>query len=96
MNHRQLSSRTDTPAYEAPGLLGVVTKGLRETRRSRGLMVDSPAVIMPGLLGRRAANAQTVIHHPSGSTGTTGHITLDKPLVGAAIRLNQDRGGRKL
>jgi hypothetical protein len=81
MNHRQLSSRPDTPAYEAPGLLGAVTQGFWETR---------------SLLGRRAANAQTVINYPSGSTGATGHITLDNPLVGGAIHSNQDQGGRTL
>jgi hypothetical protein len=78
MNHRQLSSRPDTPAYEAPGLLGAVTKGSRETR---------------SLLGRRAANAQTVINYPSGSAGATGHITLENPLVGGSIHLNLDQGG---
>jgi hypothetical protein len=93
MNHRQLSSRPDTPAYEAPGLLGAVTEDFRETRKSRALMSPSLAVMMSGLLGRGAANAQTVINHPSGSTGSTGHVTLGNPLVGGAIHLNQDRGG---
>ena len=81
MNHRQLSSGSDTPAYEAPGLLGAVTKGFFETR---------------SLPGRRAANAQTVINSSSAPTGATGHITLDNPLVGGAIHLNQDKGGRTL
>jgi hypothetical protein len=78
MNHRQLSSRPDAPACEAPGLLGAVTKGFRETR---------------SLLGRRAANTQTVINYPSGSTGAAGHITLENPLVGGSIHLNLDQGG---
>ena len=28
MNHRQLSSRPDTPAYEVPSLLGAITESL--------------------------------------------------------------------
>jgi hypothetical protein len=78
MNHRQLSSRPDTPAYEAPGLLGAATKGFRETR---------------SLLGRRAANAQKVINYPSGSAGAIGQITLDNPLVGGAIHRILNQGG---
>jgi hypothetical protein len=43
MNHRQLSSRLDTPAYKVPSLLGTITNVFRVARRSRPLVVPSLA-----------------------------------------------------
>ena len=48
MNHCQLSSRLDTPAYEVPGLLGAITNVFRVTRRSRPLVVLSLAPLFVG------------------------------------------------
>jgi hypothetical protein len=92
MNHRQLSSRLDIPAYEAPGLLGAVTKGFRETRRSRALVAVSLAVL-PLCLMASDAEAQRGMDFPSEFTGATGNITLDNPLVGGSIHLNLNQGG---
>jgi hypothetical protein len=49
MNHRQLSSRPDTPAYKVPSLLDTITNVFRVTRRSRPLVVPSlAACVGPG------------------------------------------------
>jgi hypothetical protein len=67
VNYRQLSSYPDTPASEALGVLGRVTKVCWETRRSRPLMILSLTLMTLGLLTSRAANAQ-VINYPNGFT----------------------------
>ena len=77
----QLLYSLETPATEASGGLGAVTKGFRETRISRPRVLLFPAVLSLGLMAP-PAKAQTV---RSGFTGATGHITLANPLVGGVI-----------
>ena len=93
MNHRQLSSRPDTPAYEVPSLLGTITNVFRVTSRSRPVVALSLAVLSLGLMVP-AARAQTVIDLPRGFTGATAPITLTNPLTGGSIYLNLSQGGR--
>jgi hypothetical protein len=92
MNHHQPSSRPDTAAYEVPGLLGAVTKGFRETRRSRALVAVSLAVLSLGLIAP-TAKARRGMDLPSESTGASGYITLDNPPIGGASHSNLKQGG---
>jgi hypothetical protein len=85
-NYRQLSSCLGTPASEASGLFGAVTKAFRETGGRRHLLVLSLAVLALCLMAP-AAKAQTVINLRSEFTGATGPITLENLLVGGAIHL---------
>ena len=78
----QLSYCLETPASEASGLSGAVTKVCREAGRSRSLAVLSLAALSLGLMAS-AAKAQMVIIFPS----ATGHITQENPLVGGMIHL---------
>jgi hypothetical protein len=85
-NHRQLSFCPEAPASGSPGWLGAVTKVFRETGGSRPLVVLSLAVLSLGLMVP-VAKAQRVMDFPSEFTGATGHLTLEKPLVGGSIHL---------
>ena len=80
----QLLFSLETPATEASGGLGAVTKVFRETRISRPRVLLSLAVLSLDLLAS-AAKAQTVINFRSGFTGATGHITLANPPIGGVI-----------
>jgi hypothetical protein len=82
----QLSYCLETPASEASGLSGAVTKVFREAGRRRSLGVLSLAALSSGLMAP-AAKAQMVITFPGGFTSATGHITLENPLVGGMIHL---------
>ena len=82
----QLSYCLETPASEASGLLGPVTKFFRGAGRSRSLGVPSFGVLSLGLMAP-AAKVQTVITFLSGFTGATGHITPENMVVGGLIPL---------
>jgi hypothetical protein len=94
VNHFQLSSCLETPASAAPGLLGALTKAFRESWRSGSLLGFSLLVVMLGVLGPRAANAQ-IIDYPSGFAGSTGQIWLEHTtaLSGSSIQLTQNTNG---
>jgi hypothetical protein len=92
VNDRQLSYCPETPASDAPGLFGVVTKVFGETERSRPLVVLSLAVLSLGLMVP-AAGAQTVISFLREFTGATGRMTPGNPLVGGSIHFNLSQGG---
>jgi hypothetical protein len=64
---------------ESSGLLGEVTRVLREAGTSRALAVFSLALVAC------AANTQKVINFPSRSTVALGHIALDYVLAGGLI-----------
>jgi hypothetical protein len=64
----QLSYCLETPASEASGLSGAVTKVFREAGRSWSLGVHSLAALSLGLMAL-AAKAQMVIICPSGVGG---------------------------
>jgi hypothetical protein len=78
----QLSYDLETPASEASGLSGAVTKVFREAGRNRSLAVLSLAAFSLGLMAS-AAKAQMVIIFPS----ATEHMTQENPLVGGMIHL---------
>ena len=76
MNHRQLSYCGETPASEAPGLLGAVTKVFRGTRRNRYQVFLWLAVMALGIVGVTSsiqpARAQTIIACGSGFNSGSG------------------------
>jgi hypothetical protein len=78
----QLSYDLETPASEASGLSGAVTKVFREAGRNRSLAVLSLAAFSLGLMAS-AAKAQMVIIFPS----ATEHMTQENPLVSGMIHL---------
>src|ERR1700754_1242128 len=94
MSHRQLSSCLETPAPDAPGLLGALTEAICESWRSGALVGFSLVVMMLGVPGLRAANAQ-IIDYPSGFAGSTGQIWLQHTaaLSGSTIQLTQNTTG---
>jgi hypothetical protein len=92
LNHPHPLYCQETPASEASGLLGVVTRGFREVGRSRPLGVPSLAVLSLALMVP-AVKAQTVIIFAGGSIGATGRITPENPLVGGLIHLSLGRCG---
>jgi Chitobiase/beta-hexosaminidase C-terminal domain/Legume lectin domain len=68
---RQLSNRPETPASEAPALLGAVRRVFGATARYRTLVVLSLAVMMLALL-IPATHAQTVFNCPSFNGNASG------------------------
>jgi hypothetical protein len=84
----QLSSCSATPASEASGLSGAVTKVFRDAGKSRPPRVLSLAALSFGLMAP-GAKAQMVIISPSGFTNATGHMTLENSLVMIHLILSQ-------